>query len=133
MAGSVPIATIVFGLLQALWWGGAGMLVALAMSMIADISEITNLRTGVLKDGSYSASLTFFQKAAMSFGLMLTGGMVEWAGIDPQAAEQSAEALRNISLMTFLSGPALMILAAVVIHRYPVDKHYLNELREKSK
>jgi GPH family glycoside/pentoside/hexuronide:cation symporter len=31
IAGSLPVATIVFGLLQALWWGGAGMLVALAM------------------------------------------------------------------------------------------------------
>jgi Na+/melibiose symporter-like transporter len=101
--------------------------------MIADISEITKLRTGELKDGTYSASLTFFQKAAMSFGLMLTGGMVQWAGLDPQAATQTAEALRNISLLTFLSGPALMVFGFIVIRRYPVDKHYLEALRKDSK
>lgn len=126
---SLPAATLVFGALQALWWGGAGILVALAMSMIADISEVTKLKKGEEKDGSYSASLIFFQKAAMSFGLLLTGGMVELAGINPQAPAQTDEALRNISMLTFLSGPALMLCSLAVIIRYPVNHIFLEKLR----
>lgn len=126
---SIPIATVVFGGLQAIWWGGAGILVALAMSMIADIAEVTMLKKGEQKDGAYSSTLIFFQKAAMSFGLLLTGGMVEYAGIDPMSNTQTAEALRNISMLTFLSGPLLMVLAFVVIVRYPVDRRYLDALR----
>ena len=128
---SLPVSTIVFGLLQGLWWGGAGILVALAMSMIADISEIHNIKKGEAKDGSYSAALTFFQKSSISIGLFLTGGMVEWAGIHPQESSQSAEALQSISLLTFLSGPVLMTLAFIVILGYPVNKTYLEELRQK--
>lgn len=129
---SLPVATIVFGSLQALWWGGAGILVALAMSMIADISEIFKLSQGEEKDGSYSASLIFFQKAAMSIGLFLTGGMVELAGINPQAPEQTDKALRTISMLTFLSGPALMICALAVIIRYPVNHIFMEKLRAQA-
>ncbi len=44
---NIPISVVTFGIFQGLWWGGCGMLIPLATSMIADISEINLLKTGV--------------------------------------------------------------------------------------
>lgn len=129
----VPIAVIVFGVLQACWWGGCGILVPLALSMIADVSEINKIRTGVLKNGSYSAVFSFCLKAAVSVGLFITGWMVSGAGIVPGAELQPPTAARNIATLTFLCGPVLIILSFFILRMYPVDCSYIERLRKISK
>ena len=124
-----PFAAILFGLFQAFWWGGCGILLPLAISMIADISEINQKRTGLLKDGSYSAAFSFFLKAATSFGLLITGWLVSRAGIASGAEVQTAEAARNVSVMTFLSGPLVVLISFFILRKYPVDKAYMDKLK----
>lgn len=131
MVGGFPLATVLFGLFQSLWWGGGGILVPLALSMIADISEINQRRTGMLKDGSYSAVFSFFLKASASFGLLLTGWLVTGAGIVAGAGAQSAEAARNIAVMTFLCGPIIIAISFFILRKYPVDRAYMERLREE--
>ncbi len=84
-----PLAAMVFALGQSMYWAGNGVLVPLATSMIADVSELNAHRTGVLKDGSYSAVFSFFNKATQSLGLLVTGLMLDAAGIIPEAAAQT--------------------------------------------
>ncbi|MEN8255759.1 MAG: MFS transporter, partial [Verrucomicrobiota bacterium] len=91
----------------------------------ADISEINQRRTGVLKDGSYAAVFSFFMKAAMSLGLLITGLLVDWAGIVPGAEEQAPEAVRNIAAMTFLCGPAVLVFSIGILRKYPVDREFM--------
>jgi len=117
-----PLGKGVFAVGQWLWWGGCGMLVPLTMSMVADLSEINYRRSGILKDGSYAACFTFFVKACMSIGLLLTGQMVEAAGIVPGAETQTPEAARNIAALTFLCGPILVVISFFVFRLYPVDR-----------
>lgn len=127
---NIPVATLLFSLGQVCWWAGAGILGPLAMSMVADLSEINYLRTGVLKNGGYSAVFTFFQKAAMSLGLLLTGWMVSAAGIVSGAETQTPEAVRNIAFLTFLSGPVCVAIGFFILRRYPVDRDYLQHIKE---
>ncbi len=122
---TIPLGTVLFMVFQGMWWGGAGILVPLVTSMIADISEINFRRTGVLKDGSYAAVFSFFMKAAMSLGLLITGLLVDWAGIVPGAEEQAPEAVRNIAAMTFLCGPAVLIFSIGILRKYPVDRKFM--------
>jgi len=126
----IPVGFILFGLGQACWWGGCGMLGPVAMSMVADVSQINFLRTGVLKDGGYSAVFLFLQKAAMSAGLLLTGWLVAASGIVSGAEKQTPEAVHNIALMTFLVGPALVLISFFILRRYPVDRDYLRNLEK---
>lgn len=128
---AIPIGVIAFGLGQALWWGGCGMLTPLAASMIADASEVAFHRTGTLKDGSYAASFSFFQKAAQSVGLAITGYLIRLSGIDSEAATQTAAAVRNISTMTFLAGPLLLLIVIYILKKYPIDGEFLARLRTK--
>lgn len=128
---TLPLGFIAFALGQALWWGGCGILTPLAMSMVADLSEINFLKTGILKDGSYGAVFTFILKACMSVGLLMTGWIVEWAGIVSGAATQTPAAAYNTAVMTFLSGPALVVISFLILRKYPVDRLYLKNLEQE--
>lgn len=128
---TIPLAVVLFGLFQGCWWGGCGILVPLALSMIADISAINEHRTGVLKDGSYSAVFSFFLKAAGSVGLLITGWLVTSAGIISGAETQTAEAARNISVMTFLSGPIVIVVSFLILRKYPVDRAFMENIHNK--
>jgi len=127
--GVLPLAAILFGLFQGMWWGGCGILVPLALSMIADISEINQVRTGVLKDGSYSAVFSFFMKASASLGLLITGWLVTGAGIVAGAEAQAAEATGRIAAMTFLVGPIIIVVSFLILKNYPIDRAYMERLR----
>jgi Na+/melibiose symporter-like transporter len=120
---------MVFALGQSMYWAGNGVLVPLATSMIADVSELNAHRTGVLKDGSYSAVFSFFNKATQSLGLLVTGLMLDAAGIIPEAAVQAAGAARNVARLTFVSGPVIALLALLVMLTYPVDRGYMAKTR----
>jgi GPH family glycoside/pentoside/hexuronide:cation symporter len=124
-----PAAALVFAFFQAMYWAGSGILAPLATSMIADVSEINKHRTGILKDGSYAAVFSFFSKAACSVGLLLTGLMLDWAGIIPDADIQTAAAARNVALETFISGPIIAALALLIILMYPVNRHFMLKIK----
>jgi GPH family glycoside/pentoside/hexuronide:cation symporter len=126
---TIPVAALVFAFFQAMYWAGSGVLAPLATSMIADVSEINKHRTGVLKDGSYAAVLSFFAKAALALGLLLTGLMLDWAGIVPEATSQTAAAARNVALVTFISGPIFAALALVIILIYPVNRKFMMKIK----
>lgn len=127
---AIPVGFIAFGLGQLLWWGGCGIMTPLGMSMVADLSEINFLKTGILKDGSYGAFFTFILKAALSLGLLLTGWAMDLAGIVSGATTQTPAAAYNIAVMTFLSGPALVVLSFFILRKYPVDRSYLKNLEQ---
>lgn len=130
-ANALTLQVGVFGGLQMLWWLGCGMLVPLATSMIADIAEMRKLETGEVKDGSYSAIFCFFMKASVSVGLFLTGFLLKWVGYDSELQTQATGTVNNLALMTFLSGPFLMLCSFVVLKIYPVTKTYLEDFRAK--
>lgn len=125
----LPYGVGLFAIGQWMWWGGCGVLVPLATSMVADLSELNYLRTGILKDGGYASVFSFFLKTAASLGLFLTGWIVTWAGIESQAEIQTPSAIRNIALLTFLCGPATILLSFLVLRNYPVTRSYMERAR----
>jgi GPH family glycoside/pentoside/hexuronide:cation symporter len=126
---AAPVAALVFAFFQAMYWAGSGVLAPVAYSMIADISEINKHRTGILKDGSYAAVFSFFSKAALSLGLLLTGLLLDWAGIVSEASVQTASAARNVALGTFISGPVFAALALLIILAYPVNRKFMMKIK----
>ncbi|MGZ0655440.1 MFS transporter [Coraliomargarita sp. W4R53] len=129
---TLPLSAIVFGLLQSLWWGGCGILVPLAVSMIADVSELNERSSGVLKNGSYAAVFSFCFKAAAGVGMFITGRLVEWSGFISGSEEQTAEAVRNISILTFSSGPIAVLFSLVILWRYPINRAIMEDHKEKN-
>lgn len=75
-----PIAVVVFALLGAIYWFGNGVMFPVATSMMADISEINEIKTGVNKDGSYSAMYSLSMKIAQSLSALVTGFVLTVTG-----------------------------------------------------
>ena len=128
---TLPVGLLLFAFGQWMWWLGSGMLGPVSMSMIADISEIHYLKSGVRKDGGYSSIFSFLQKAAQSVGLLISGWLIAGAGIVSGADTQDPEAVRWITMITFIIGPVLMALAFVVLWGYPVTRESLRAMEQK--
>jgi len=129
---NVPVATLAFALLQMLWWGGCGLLVPLASSMVADVAAINGARTGEVRNASYASVFSFSVKAAGSMGVLICGLLLQLAGIVSGADEQTPEAVRNISILTFLSGPIVIIGAFILLRRYPVNRESIRQMEAGS-
>ena len=125
------IAALFFAFGQFMFWGGCGIIIPLATSMIADISEINKYQTGLLKDGSYSAMFSFILKASTSIGLAITGILLSFTGYIEGVNVQTYAVAKNIASWSFLSGPVLIILAGIVIFKYPITRKFLESIREE--
>ena len=129
--GNFPLAVPVFGVLQMMWWGGCGVIVPLATSMIADLAEMKKWQTGEVTEGRYAAGFSFFLKLAISLGLVVTGYILKFVGYVSGAATQTPEAVNNLAVTTFLAGPILMLLSFAVLRAYPVTQESIAALRRQ--
>jgi len=71
---------VAFAFFGATYWFGNGVLMPVATSMMADISEINELKTGVNKDGSYSAMYSLSMKIAQSLSALIVGFALTYVG-----------------------------------------------------
>ncbi|QHI69793.1 MFS transporter [Tichowtungia aerotolerans] len=124
------LSCIVFGLLQMLWWGGCGILVPTATSMIADLSMVKKLKTGEVTEGRYAAGFSFFTKAATALGLFVTGYVLKSVGYVSGAETQAVDTVNKLALITFSIGPILMVISFFVLRKYPIDRAYMESLQE---
>lgn len=108
--------------------GGGGILVPLAVAMIADLSAIKKCKTSEVTEGRYAAGLSFFLKAASALGMLVTGYILKGVGYISGAEMQSPETLERLALVTFIVGPLLMILSYCVLRKYPITREMLKEL-----
>lgn len=129
--GKFPLAVVAFGLLQMLWWGGCGILVPLATSMIADLSQLKRLKTGEVTEGRYAAGFSFFMKVANSFGMLVVGYILKGIGYVSGEEFQSPETVDKLALMTFIVGPILMALSFFILRKYPITHESMNEIRKQ--
>jgi glycoside/pentoside/hexuronide:cation symporter, GPH family len=126
-----PVAVPVFGILQMMWWGGCGIIVPLATSMIADLSEIKKWQTGEVTEGRYAAGFSFFLKLAISLGLFVTGYILKFVGYVSGAESQAPEVVHKLAVTTFVAGPLLMLFSFAVLRRYPVTHEWMSALRRQ--
>lgn len=129
--GHFPLAVFVFGVLQMMWWGGCGVIVPLATSMIADLAEIKKWQTDEVTEGRYAAGFSFFLKLAISLGLVVTGYVLKFVGYVSGAPAQAPEAVNKLAVTTFIAGPILMLFSFAVLRAYPVTHESIAALRRQ--
>ena len=70
------------------------------MSMLTDAMEADAHRTGVRREGMYSALYSFVEKLASSIGPLILGGALSYAGFNPSAPPKIAdESVRQAVLL----------------------------------
>ncbi|HPF26748.1 MAG TPA: glycoside-pentoside-hexuronide (GPH):cation symporter [Steroidobacteraceae bacterium] len=105
--------------------------VMFAMSMLTDAMEIDWHRTGMRREGMYSALYSFVEKLAMSVGPLILGGALSLAGFNPDSPpSEVTPQVRQAVLLGIAYVPAAMALVAVsILSFYRLDQQALAESR----
>lgn len=105
--------------------------VLFAMSMLTDAMEVDYYRSGLRREGMYSALYSFVEKLATSVGPMILGGALAYAGFDPKAPPTVVdEGVRQAVLIGIAYVPAAMSVVAVfILSFYRLDERAMAEIR----
>jgi GPH family glycoside/pentoside/hexuronide:cation symporter len=137
LTGLVPVGTktalALFVVFHATYWLGNGIMLPIATAMMADVAELHRARTGVNKDGAYSAVFSLAMRFAISLSLMASGWTLAGIGFVTDAAHetQTPEAIWRLGTATFLAGPLFCVAALLAIRRYPITRQRLASLVAK--
>ena len=137
LTGLVPVGTQtalwLFVAFHASFWLGNGIMLPIATAMMADVAELHRARTGVNKDGGYSAVFSLAWRLAVSFSLMMSGWTLSGIGfVATRNATQTPEAIWRLGAATFIAGPLLCIASLMAIRRYPLSREIVESLSSKS-
>ncbi|MHB9036510.1 MAG: MFS transporter [Armatimonadota bacterium] len=98
-------------------------------SMLADICDVDELKTGLRREGMYGAINSWVMKMAIGAVTCITGVVVSLAGVNPDAAAQTASTLLKMRLM-FVGLPVFFMTAAVLASTfYSITEHRAREVR----
>jgi GPH family glycoside/pentoside/hexuronide:cation symporter len=127
LTGAVPIGTrtalALFVIFHAAYWLGNGVMLPTATAMMADVAEMHRARTGVNKDGAYSAIFSLAMRLAISFSLMASGWILTGIGfVAKENATQTPDAIWRLGAATFVVGPLVCIASLLAIARYPLTR-----------
>jgi len=129
--GAIPAAMLIFMAFHVCFHLGATAANTIANSMMADVSEVNLFRTGLLKDGSYSAMLSFVLKTSITVGLVLCGLALDAMGFDSNAQHQTPEVAKRLFLAGFGGGAVITALAMVGLIFYPVNREYMAQIKRR--
>lgn len=102
----------------------------LIYSMLYDVCDIDEYKSGVGREGAVVSLFYFVGKIMGGIAMLAVGWILQFAHYDPMVLEQSAGTLSGISAGTLLIPGALMLLGAIAIIKYPVNKENNAALRE---
>jgi len=92
-------------------------------SMLADVADEDELLTGQRREGVFFGIFTFGEQLAVGVSLLTTGVLVDqFAGLIPGQVQQSPLTGHRIAVLYGLLPAALLVLAAFLILRYPLDR-----------
>jgi GPH family glycoside/pentoside/hexuronide:cation symporter len=129
----VPLALCLFVPLHATYWLGNGIMLPIANAMMADVSEIHQLQSGINKDGAYSSVFSLSMRMAISLSMLVSGYCLDVIGYKVptggEAVTQSPETIWRLGAVTFVIGAFICLLSLLAIRKYPVTHGLIDETR----
>jgi GPH family glycoside/pentoside/hexuronide:cation symporter len=102
----------------------------LASSMIADVCDVDELKTGMRREGFYSAVFSFVCKAGISGTLLLSGFILNWTGYDAKQDVQSGQTLLTLRILYMVIPTCFFTIAFILTVFYPITESKVNEIRK---
>jgi GPH family glycoside/pentoside/hexuronide:cation symporter len=95
-----------------------------ASSMIADIVEDAQVKTGRRTEGIFFAGNFFIQKCATGVGIFISGMIISWAGLSTQTAPSAVapEVIDRLTSAYIIMVAVLAVLSALVFARFPIRR-----------
>ena len=114
---------------QIMIFPGISFIWIIVPSMLADLCDIDEVETGRRREGIYSAVYQWTLKLGVSVALMISGFLIDGAGITPASNIQPEGAVTNIRLMFCIIPAVFVSLAAWIILRYPITEERVHEAK----
>lgn len=128
---AIPLALCLFVLFHAGYWLGIGIMVPTATAMMAEVSAMNRLETGIQKDGGYAAVFSLAMRVAAAIGLFASGYGLHFIGYQvPQGGEavsQSPAVIWRLGMITFAGGVLMCLASLLVIRKHPVTRGLLEK------
>jgi glycoside/pentoside/hexuronide:cation symporter, GPH family len=108
--------------------------VLFAMSMLTDAMEVDSHRTGMRREGMYSALYSFTEKLAAAIGPLILGSALSLAGYDPKTPPaEVTDAVRQAVLLGIAYIPAATaVIACLILLFYRLDESTLRAMRTET-
>ena len=111
---------------------GIGSVYTILPTMMADVTDIDELRNGTRREGMFGAVMAFLMKSTGTMQPILAGAVLVFSGFDADlGANQTPSTILNLRLM-FSVIPAVLLLSAIIaLWRYPLTREYMQEVKAK--
>ncbi len=106
-----------------------GTVLILYNSVIADICDVDEIKTGKRREGIYSAVGGFMFKLVFSASTLVTGYMLVFAGFDEKLGAQPAGTLVNLRLVVMVFPAAMAAIAALLVYKFPLTEKRVAEYK----
>ncbi len=103
----------------------------IASSMVADICDMDELKTGRRREGMYGASYSWACKAGISLTMVLGGYMLSWSGFDAAVEVQPEAVITNMRLLYMFVPMGFLALAAGLLIFYPLSEERVLEIQKQ--
>jgi glycoside/pentoside/hexuronide:cation symporter, GPH family len=121
--GTVLSTALFMGFMVAANTAGVVAIIS-ATSMVAEIVEAFEERTGKRAEGTFYAGNWLVTKTATGGGILLTSLIVETVGLEPGTAQAAVapEVVRNLALAYLVVSTVLAVTAAFWLARFPITR-----------
>ena len=118
-ASTIPLFALFF---LSNWFSVAAMISA--SSMVADVVEASEEKTGRRSEGAFFAGNMFMAKCATGLGIFATGMMLSFAGLPEKAkpGEVDPAIINTLSLTYAAVVSVFAVLIALVLRRFPITR-----------
>ncbi|MFN2364644.1 MAG: MFS transporter [Halarsenatibacteraceae bacterium] len=110
---------------------GNGSLFTMPASMVADVIDVEELKTGVRLEGIYYGCLTFSCKTSQSIAILSLGILLDIIGFDPKLAAQPDFTLLFIGLILAVGGIITIGFAFKFYNNYRLTHSIVENVQEK--
>jgi glycoside/pentoside/hexuronide:cation symporter, GPH family len=110
---------------------GTGGLFTLPLSMIADIIDLEELRTGKRSEGTYYGCLTLFYKFSQSITLLLVGFVLDIIKFNSSLPVQSESTVVTLGFILSITTSLSFVAAFLSIKKYSLDKSAVEDIQKQ--
>ena len=108
-----------------------GSLMILYNSLIADICDVDELKTGSRREGMYGAVGNFMFKLVFSASTVIVGYMLAFSGFNETQASQRPETIHMLRVIVALFPAVMTGVACILIGIFPLTRRKSDEIRRQ--